>query len=675
MSTAGTILIIDLTTRKIEREPTSSYVKKFIGGAGIGAKLFTEHVSPTAKAFDEDNMLVFSTGPLTGTLFGNKANVSSRTPEQPNNPYVNAGMGGQLPSEMKFAGYDHILIKGKSEKPVYLSIYNDDIKFIDAGHLWGLDVYKTQAAIRKECKDPDVRVACIGPAGENRVVHALILHDIDHTASRGGLGAVMGDKKLKALAVRGTKGLKVANPQAVRDLWQQYYDYYTQGRGHHYYDTWQRGGFARHVVDGYRYRRRKESGVYSDEIKEMLKKYMVGSLGCSFCPLQCHINYSMPGIGSGGAVCSNHGMLSGYPDQKVWWAATNSMHKYGIEQYATWNIILWLQGMYRAGAIKASDIDGIEIDQYAVEPITAAIDKICNREGFGELFAGGLGDGAKKMAGGAGFGFLDWVSQSRNRPSFPMQDTALRGFAETGKAVRYRTGDICAHPFWFDCYGNVEIYAEEMGKSVQEVEEIIDGWSAETVKKWLGPDADGNLWRSDVYDIEQAKLTVLSEDQNMLCDLSGHCELPSEREAHYGCFGGYEQTANWITALEGKKCTVKHLEEVAQMTRTMIDAYNALCFITHKELKPEAAEIPMKDTVHDKYLRKVKVDKEKLREIGEEYCKIRGYDPQTGVPTVETLRNMGLADLAAKLAEKLRESGDWIAKREQESCPPAVVAK
>jgi len=675
MSITGTILIVDLTTRKIEREATSGYVKNFIGGAGIAARLFADHVPATTRAFDENNMLIFSTGPLTGSFFGNKANVCSRAPEQPNHPYVHCGMGGQLPSEMKFAGYDHILIKGQSEKPVYLSIYNDDVQFIDAGHLWGMDVYKTQSAIRNECRDPDVRVACIGQAGENRVVNALILHDIEHTAARGGMGAVMGSKKLKALAVRGTKGLKVADPKAVRDLWQQYFDYYTKGRGQLYYKTWQRGGLARHVVDGYRYRRRKESGVYTNEIKEMLNKYMVGSLGCSFCPLQCHVNYNMPGIGSGGATCSNHGMLSGYPDQKVWWAVTNGLHKHGVESFAMWAILLWLQGMYQAGLITSKDLDGIEMDKYAVEPFMAVVDKICKREGFGEWFAEGLGKAARKIAGGKGFGFLDWVIQGRNRPSFSMHDLAYRGFSETGKAIRYRAGDIIAHPYSFDNYCNIEIYAEASGQSIEETERMIDAWSADGVKKWLGDDADGSLWRQDVYDVRQAQLTVISEDLNMVCDLSGHCEMPSEREIHYGCFGGFEETASWISALDGKKYTAQDLRDAAQKTRTLVDAYNSLCFLTHRELSPQAADMPPKDTIHDKFLKKIKVDKEKLREIGEAYCKTRGYDTQTGIPTSETLEKMGFTDMAAKLAEKLRNTGDWLTQPARESCPPQSVAR
>jgi aldehyde:ferredoxin oxidoreductase len=660
MSTTGTIVTVDLCTRTIQRESTFDYVGKFIGGAGIGAKLFMDRVPPAARAFDADNILMFSTGPLTGTLFGNKSNVCSRTPEQPNHPYVHVGMGGQLPSEMKFAGYDHILIRGKSETPVYLSICNDDIRFVDAGHLWGLDVYKTQAAIRAERKDPDVRVACIGRAGENRVVHSLILHDIDHTASRGGLGAVMGDKKLKAIAVRGTRGLKVADPGAIRKLWEQYFDYYTRGRGRFFFDTWKRGGFARHVADGYRYRSRKETNTFSDEIKQMLNKYMVGSLGCSFCPLQCHINYSVPGIGSGGAVCSTHGLLATRMDPKVWWAAQNCMHKYGMEYWAIWKMIFWLQGMYTSGTITSKDIDGIRLDALTVESVTAVIEKICNREGFGALFAGGLNAAAKAMVGDKGVEPLDWVTKNRNRPSFSMEDLQLRGFAETGKAVRYRTGDICSHPFWFDAYCNVEIYAEAMEKPVEEVEKLIDEWSNEAVAKWMGENTDRNIWRSDVYDIKQAMLTVMSEDQNMLCDLSGHCELPSEREIHYGCFGGFEETAEWITALDGKKRSVPELEDGTRRARTLIDTYNSMCFLTHRDILPKDAEIPLRDAVHDKFLKKIKVDKDTLVNIGDEYCRIRGYDPETGIPTVGQLIHLGLEDMAADLKKQLHENGDYI---------------
>ena len=141
-------------------------------------------------------------------------------------------MGGQIASEIKFAGYDHIAIKGKADKPVYLYINNDDVEIRDASHLWGLDTHETQRRIKEELEDSDVQMACIGPAGENLVVYALILHDIDNTASRK-VGAVMGSKNLKAVAVRGTKGLKMADPRAFLELFDEFYDDITHRSGKH----------------------------------------------------------------------------------------------------------------------------------------------------------------------------------------------------------------------------------------------------------------------------------------------------------------------------------------------------------------------------------------------------------------------------------------------------------
>ena len=135
---------------------------------------------------------MFNTGPLTGTLLGNKATVSSKTPVRANNPFAFVGLGGQFPSELKFAGHDHLVIKGRAERPSYLFIDNDRVEIRDATHLWGLDVHETQKRIKEELGDQDVQVACIGPAGEVLVVYAMIVHDIENTAAKKGLARSWG---------------------------------------------------------------------------------------------------------------------------------------------------------------------------------------------------------------------------------------------------------------------------------------------------------------------------------------------------------------------------------------------------------------------------------------------------------------------------------------------------
>ncbi len=230
MTMAGTILRVDLTRGRIEKEPTSKYVDDYIGGAGIGTKIFCDEVPPVTRALDPENMLMFNTGPLTGTLLGNKATIGAKTAERANHPYTFVGMGGQIASEIKFAGYDHIAIRGRSARPVYLYINNDTVEIRDASHLWGLDTYETQHKLRQDLEDQDFQIACIGPAGENLVVYALILHDLDNTASRK-VGSVMGSKNLKAVAVRGTKGLKIADPKSFLELFKEFYEDITTGRG------------------------------------------------------------------------------------------------------------------------------------------------------------------------------------------------------------------------------------------------------------------------------------------------------------------------------------------------------------------------------------------------------------------------------------------------------------
>ena len=159
MSYAGAILRVDLTDRKIEKEPTSSYVREYIGGLSIGTKLFWDAVPPKVPALDSRNMFIFSTGPLTGTLLGNKCAVITKSPLYTNQIMGNTGMGGHFPSEMKFAGYDHIVITGKSETPVYLLVNDDEVEIKDAKNLWGMDVHETQASIKEELKDAEAQVA------------------------------------------------------------------------------------------------------------------------------------------------------------------------------------------------------------------------------------------------------------------------------------------------------------------------------------------------------------------------------------------------------------------------------------------------------------------------------------------------------------------------------------
>ena len=218
MSYAGKILRIDLTNRKIENEPTSSYVQQYIGGRGVNDRILYEEVSPEVTPLSPENVIAFGCGPLTGTLFpgSGRTQITSISPET--GLLGNSNMGGYWAPELKYAGYDHLVIKGKAEKPVYIFIDNDQVEIRDASSLWGKDTYNAQEILRKELDDPEVQILCIGRAGERLINYASIQHFLGDAAGRNGMGAVMGSKNLKAVVVRGTRTLKIGKPEEFLEI-------------------------------------------------------------------------------------------------------------------------------------------------------------------------------------------------------------------------------------------------------------------------------------------------------------------------------------------------------------------------------------------------------------------------------------------------------------------------
>ncbi|MFQ6074470.1 MAG: aldehyde ferredoxin oxidoreductase N-terminal domain-containing protein, partial [Candidatus Bathyarchaeia archaeon] len=209
---AGKILEVDLTRQKIQKASTENYfnAELFVGGKGLGALALWRELNPHIDPFSPENILVFSTGPLTGTLCPSvRMCIITKSPLT--HTFCDSHVGGHLGPEIKFAGYDSIIVRGKSEHPVYLWINDEEVEICDAKHLWGLDTFQTEEKIRKERKDPTIRVACIGPAGEHLVKFALVNTERYRQAGRGGVGAVMGSKNFKALAVKGSGQIRIHN--------------------------------------------------------------------------------------------------------------------------------------------------------------------------------------------------------------------------------------------------------------------------------------------------------------------------------------------------------------------------------------------------------------------------------------------------------------------------------
>ncbi|MCK4654386.1 MAG: aldehyde ferredoxin oxidoreductase, partial [Candidatus Cloacimonetes bacterium] len=211
----GKIIKIDLSTGKQETvEIDDNIRRKYLGGRGLGVKLYTEICSPQTEPLSPQNALIFLTGPLTSIMpTSGRFQVISRSPLT--NTICDSSSGGIFGAELKKTGLDGFIVTGKAAKPVYLNITDDGIKIRNAAHLWGLNTQQTKEAIIKETKAGS-SVASIGPAGENQVLFAAIMNDKDRAAGRGGMGAVMGSKNLKAVVVKGTGKISVYDPDALK---------------------------------------------------------------------------------------------------------------------------------------------------------------------------------------------------------------------------------------------------------------------------------------------------------------------------------------------------------------------------------------------------------------------------------------------------------------------------
>ena len=217
----GKILRVNLTTGKVTAEDTAKY-KDYMGGDGLGYKVLWDEVTPETKAFDPENRIIFGVGPLTGTStpLSGRTSITSLWPAAPDELPATGHMGGHWGSELKFAGWDSLIVEGKAEKPVWIYINDDKVELRDASRLWGNGIYRATAEICGEVGS-DTRVAAIGQAGENMVRLSCVLCDRSHSA--GGVGGVMGSKNLKAIAVKGSGSLKIA---ADKDEWKEYIYYY-----------------------------------------------------------------------------------------------------------------------------------------------------------------------------------------------------------------------------------------------------------------------------------------------------------------------------------------------------------------------------------------------------------------------------------------------------------------
>jgi benzoyl-CoA reductase subunit BamB len=415
----GFHLEVDLTRGSIERVETDPRLTELhLGGLGTNAKLLWDRVPPDVEPFSPDNLLIFAAGLLCGTPApgANRTIVSTYSPQTLMMAY--SMMGGFFAPELKYAGYDKVIFRGKSPKLVYLWINNDKVELRDASHLHGKGAVETAELIRQELKEPKAQVAAIGLAGENGVYMASIEHGRS-SASRLGLGAVMGNKGVKAIAVRGTKDVNIARPAEFLQLCNDALQYIKvrapnlipevmpilAGLGSpqemaHYDEKWHTENF---MWGNARVRRRD---FWNKEIEEKWKNTLetvrTRLISCYNCPMKCGAIISVPGVSTYMMKCFSkltYTMAAFVDDLDFGFKIAQRATEYGVDGFSTPQVMAFAFELREAGILTDTDFAGCPSDNEG--KFYWLLDRIVRREGIGDVLANGTHWAAEQIGKGA----------------------------------------------------------------------------------------------------------------------------------------------------------------------------------------------------------------------------------------------------------------------------------
>jgi len=614
---AGKILRVDLTNQKISEEPTNAYFEQFIGGRGINAKIIYDGVTPELKPLDPDNIITFGAGPLTGTEFPGSSRTDIMAKSPVTNLLGNSNVGGHWSPEVKFAGYDHIVIQGKAEKPVYISINNKNVDIRDAGNLWGKDTWETQSLIKAELGDLDTQVMCIGPAGEKLVCYATIQTCMGDAAGRTGMGAVMGSKNLKAIAVRGTGGIKIADPNKYSELCKEVYNLLKE---HPSYQELSQVGATRltDLFGKINYIPLENFQKYTwDEGKEIscedfLKKYLYKKVGCFGCPMRCKEFYKVP---DGGDVVLSCNFYSDFiwrlknSDMKLFLEIASLCQNNGIDQISVAGIISWAIEMFEKGVITEKDTEGIPLKWGSRETI------IPNQ----------IGKGADK-----------YIMHTKGNPLYGSNIAPFRGSA-LATAVGSR-GDLMRsipllelNRVLISAYGFDEATLKMYEEYYDDLAEKITGKRKAAI--------------STEYEGKSA-LVGYYEDIITINDMLGNCKWIS---SYLDIPITPEMQANILSAGLGISIEADELFKAAKRIRCLERAFDVREGLTQfDDTLPDRLFEPLPDGK----FKGERLDRSKFEKMKEEFYTLRGWDTKTGIPTGQTLEKLGLKEIAEDLSNR-----------------------
>ncbi len=394
----GRILRVDLTHRKFEIENLDpAWIKPLIGGRAANTRRLEQELDPACDPLGPENLLIFGVGPLTGSLLPASAYYTVTAKSPLTGILGDSAAGGHFGAEMKMTGFDQIIITGRSQDWTYLWITEQGAEFRDSSDLLGLGVAAATTAIRRAHRDYTAQVAGIGTAGENQVLYAAIVSSGNRVNGRTGMGAVMGSKRLKAVAVRGARSLEMADTLGFLELTQQMEQRILQ---HREYDKRYRLGTTMLMQDlngiGILPTRHFQEGVcdYVEAVsgETLAERFKVKNKACYNCNLHCSRYYLIPGFEAEGpefeTLCSFTSRL-GCSDLTFALEMNSILNQAGLDSISASEVIGWIMECREKGLIKPQDLDGLDLTWGDIPAVRKAVDMIIHRQGVGERLAQG----------------------------------------------------------------------------------------------------------------------------------------------------------------------------------------------------------------------------------------------------------------------------------------------
>jgi aldehyde:ferredoxin oxidoreductase len=612
---AGKILYVDLNTGKSRVEPLKEDIaKKYVGGIGLGMKLWLDNSKRGVDPFSPENPLVLALGPTSGTMFPTAGNGHAFVSKSPATSGIGEAVAhGTFGAEMKRAGYDAVILTGKSEKPVYLWIDDDSVQLLDAAHLMGKSPSETEDAIKDELGDYYVRVTAIGLAGEKLSRIACIINESTRAAGRTGLGAVMGSKNLKAIAVRGTHDIVPAKPDEFMDMVEEFHER-MKGPATQKYRTL---GTAENVLvhnalhcmptRNYNNAHFEEADKVSGEV--LNEKFVVKIIGCSSCAMRCEHEVVVP-------EGPYKGTMTRMEYETLWalgpYCGINRLdaiikgmelcNYYGMDAISAGVIVGFAMDCYENGILSQADLGVAEAQFGNSEALIQLIEKMGKREGIGDILAEGVRIAAQKIDKGA-----EKLAQHIKGLEVTGYDLRCLKTAALGFAVSFRGADHNRHgAYAFDVKGKVDRLKAEKGR--------------------------GKM----VRDMEDTYALI---DSFIICKFSRgtyYKEMPDMAKL-YSLVTGYEMTPEELKKSGERINTVARLINIREGLSRKDDT------LPWKVMNmPIPDEGPAKGAF---------VSQEELDLLLDDYYESRGWTVE-GVPTAEKLKELGMDDLLSIVEKK-----------------------